>query len=147
MGVDPGCTGGLAVLRPDGAVAFVRGFHGSMTQRQLVDVVKIAAGLLLEYGGRVAFMEKVGVMPTDGRKGANTFGRVDGILRGAVLAFGLDIHDTYPMVWQGALGCLSGGNKNVTKNRAIGLFPGLKITHATADALLIARYGWSRYSL
>ena len=36
---------------------------------------------------------------------------------------------------------LSKGDKNVTKSRAQELFPELKITHAIADALLIAEYG------
>jgi hypothetical protein len=37
--------------------------------------------------------------------------------------------------------CLTKGDKNVSKARAQELFPALKITHATADALLIAEYG------
>jgi hypothetical protein len=36
---------------------------------------------------------------------------------------------------------MSAGNKNVTKTRAAQLFPGVKMTHAIADALLIAEYG------
>jgi hypothetical protein len=44
------------------------------------------------------------------------------------------------------MGCLTGGDKNVSKNRALELFPEVdevkKITHATADALLIGKYGW-----
>jgi hypothetical protein len=47
-------------------------------------------------------------------------------------------------VWQGALECLSGGSKNVTKLRAQQLFPGEKVTHGSADALLIAEYGRRR---
>jgi hypothetical protein len=46
-----------------------------------------------------------------------------------------------PAAWQKALGCLTGGDKNVSKRRAQELFPQLKVTHATADALLIAYYG------
>ncbi len=43
--------------------------------------------------------------------------------------------------WQKEMGCLTKGDKNVTKRRAQELFPTLKITHAIADALLIAEYG------
>ncbi len=32
--------------------------------------------------------------------------------------------------------------ENVTKARAAQLFPAVKMTHAVADALLIAEYGW-----
>jgi len=39
------------------------------------------------------------------------------------------------------LGCLSKGDKNVTKAKAQEQFPNIKVTHATADALLIALYG------
>jgi hypothetical protein len=37
--------------------------------------------------------------------------------------------------------CLTKGDKNVSKAAAQRLWPKLKITHANADALLIAEYG------
>ena len=45
------------------------------------------------------------------------------------------------MRWQKYLGCLTKGDKNVSKAKAQELFPDLKITHAIADSLLIAEYG------
>jgi hypothetical protein len=45
-----------------------------------------------------------------------------------------------PQAWQKAMGCLTKGDKNVSKRRAQELFPSLKVTHATADALLIAEF-------
>ena len=45
-----------------------------------------------------------------------------------------------PQVWQKVLGCLSRGDKNVTKAKAQQLFPAIKVTHAIADALLLAEY-------
>jgi hypothetical protein len=45
-----------------------------------------------------------------------------------------------PFTWQKRLQCLSGGDKNVTKARAQQLFPGVKISHITADALLLAEF-------
>jgi hypothetical protein len=39
------------------------------------------------------------------------------------------------------MSCLTKGDKNVTKSRAQELFPEVKVTHAIADALLIAEYG------
>ena len=36
--------------------------------------------------------------------------------------------------------CLTKGDKNVTKSAAQRLYPDRKITHADADAILIARY-------
>lgn len=143
MGIDPGVNGGVSVLTGDGGIAFVKGFKGKMTQKELIGVVRQAALVLTLAGSRNCFIEKVGFIKGDGGKGANTFGRVDGLLRGTALTLGLSVRDTSPMMWQSRLECMSGGNKNVTKKRAIELFGGqnVKITHAIADCLLIARYG------
>jgi hypothetical protein len=46
-----------------------------------------------------------------------------------------------PQVWQKTMQCMSKGDKNVTKRRAQELFPDIKVTHATADGLLIMSYG------
>lgn len=142
MGFDPGTKGGVAVLRLDGAVVFVAAFKPSMTHGEAVEVAEAAKDALRREGGGLCFAEKVGVRPRDGKKGANTFGRVDGLVRGAILARPrVVITDVPPMTWQGAMDCLTGGDKNVSKARAQQVFPDLRITHAIGDALLIAEYG------
>lgn len=147
MGVDPGVDGGLAVLRGDGTVAHLRGFQPSMTHGELIDTVRGGLIKLVAESGRAVFMEKVGFIKGDGGKGANTFGRVDGLLRGGVLMAGFTPRDVYPQAWQAAMECMTGGNKNISKRRAIELFPREKITHAVADALLIAEFGRRRLTL
>ncbi len=77
-------------------------------------------------------------MPGDGGQGAFTFGAVNGLLRGALLALGVRPRYVYPQAWQAAMECMSGGSKNVTKLRAKQLVPAEKVTHGSADALLIA---------
>jgi len=144
MGIDPGVNGGLAVLRIDGGVEYLRAFQPSMTHAELVDAVRFALKCMAYWKSRTVYVEKVGSMPTDGRRAANTFGRVDGLIRGALLMAGYPPLDVSPMMWQSAMECLSGGNKNVTKKRALELFPRERITHAVADALLIAEYGRRR---
>lgn len=143
MGIDPGVSGGVAVLSPTGAPIFVQGFKGGMTHRELVMVVKVAAETLLLYHGCDVFIEKVGFIKGDGGKGAFTFGQVAGLLRGTILTLGLQVHDVYPFFWQSKMDCCSGGNKNVTKKKALELFAGrgFKITHAVADCMLIAEFG------
>jgi hypothetical protein len=54
-----------------------------------------------------------------------------------------------PKKWQARLNCPTRGDKNISKNLAIKVFPFLTdakgkstITHGTADALLIALYGY-----
>jgi hypothetical protein len=147
MGVDPGCEGGVVVLKGDGAVAWLAPFHGAMTHTEFVGTVTAGLVALRAELSRAVVVEKVGVMPKDGRKGANTFGRVDGLIRGALLALSYAPIDATPMLWQAAMECLTGGNKNVTKRRAKEIWPGIKWTHNTADAALIAEYGRRRLAL
>ena len=48
-----------------------------------------------------------------------------------------------PVKWQTAMGCRTGGDKNVSKAEAQRLWPSLKITHRNADSLLLAEYARS----
>lgn len=143
LGIDPGVNGGLAVLSENGVPLHVQAFRPTMTHKELIGHVADASECLIRYASRECFVEKVGFKKGDGGKGANTFGRVDGLLRGAAWALGLEVHDVSPLLWQTRLECLTGGNKNVSKRKAIELFGGrgIKITHAVADALLIAEFG------
>jgi hypothetical protein len=59
----------------------------------------------------------------------------------ALTAAGIPFERVRPQAWQKAMGCMSKGDKNITKRKAQELFPQIKVTHATADALLIATYG------
>jgi hypothetical protein len=68
-----------------------------------------------------------------------------GHLEMALTAAGIPFTRIRPQVWQKELGCLTKGDKNVTKRKAQELFPSLKVTHATADALLIAKYGTKQH--
>jgi crossover junction endodeoxyribonuclease RuvC len=88
-----------------------------------------------------AYLEQVHSSPQMGVKSSFTFGQGFGHLEMALTAAGIPFERVRPQAWQKALGCMSGGDKNVTKRRAQELFPSLTITHATADALLIAEYG------
>jgi hypothetical protein len=145
MGIDPGVKGGIALIDEKGEVFSTISLDG-LTEGELAQL----------FGQSVAhrwmpkpicIIEKVGYIKGDGAMGSFTFGKVYGLLRGLALGHGLIIHDAYPMMWQSSLCCLSSGNKNVTKNKAIELFPKYHqtrprgITHGIADALLIAEWG------
>lgn len=88
-----------------------------------------------------AYIEQISSSPQMGVVSAFSFGRGYGNLEMALTAAGIPFERVRPQVWQKALGCMTKGDKNVTKRKAQELFPSLKITHATADALLIAEYG------
>ena len=146
LGIDPGVKGGMALLDDRGSVVNTCMFNG-LKDAELAVIFREwrkYAGALAYFP---AFIEKVGHIKGDGAGGSFTFGRVYGLLRGLALGNGYTIHDVYPVLWQSTLGCMSGGNKNVTKGKAVELFPQYHdqvprgIGHGIADALLIAEYG------
>ena len=86
-------------------------------------------------------LDKVTVT-TQGATGTFTFAQGYGFIRGVLITIGIPFEDVTPQAWQKTLGCLTRGDKNVSKAKAQQLFPQLpRITHAIADALLIAEYG------
>jgi hypothetical protein len=72
---------------------------------------------------------------------AFSFGRGYGNLEMALTAAGIPFERVRPQVWQKAMGCMTKGDKNISKAKAQELFPDKKATHWSSDALLIAEYG------
>jgi hypothetical protein len=93
----------------------------------------------------MAYIEQVHSSPQMGVKSAFTFGNGFGHLEMALTAAGIPFTRVRPQVWQKELGCLTKGDKNITKRKAQELFPSIKATHATSDALLIAHYGTKQH--
>lgn len=133
VGVDPGSSGGIAVLD--------EGFIEPRTLK-LKDATEaeIACFLRELAGDAVCVIEKVSATPQMGVTSAFSFGQSYGILRGCIAGAGIPIAYVSPVKWQNALNCRTGGDKNRSKAAAQNLFPTLKITHAIADALLLATY-------
>lgn len=144
VGIDPGTKGGLCLMTDRGEVVETISLTGLKEKEVAFALAKWDE--VCDTPPHV-FIEKVGYIRGDGAGGSFTFGAVFGLLRGIVLGLGWNPHYVYPMVWQSALVCMSGGNKNVTKGKAIELFPGYHaqrprgIVHDIADSILIAEYG------
>lgn len=136
IGIDPGLGGGIAVIHQD--VGHVDVYKMPQTERDLLDLLESVGPK--RHPAR-AMLEKVHSMPSQGHVGAFTFGKGYGALRMALTAAFVPFDEVRPAVWQKALGCLTKGDKNISKRRAQALFPHVRLTHATADALLIAEYG------
>lgn len=148
LGWDPGVSGAGTVLGRNGAVLYSRAVKSTMSERELAAMVGDAVEVLHAAGGGPAFVEKVQYIGKrkdgtkgDGGQGAFTFGGVYKFVLGCLHTRGIIVVNVAPMAWQAKLECMSGGNKNVTKRKAIELFPGHKITHSVADSMLIAEYG------
>lgn len=158
IGIDPGQAGGVAQLKQAGA-----GWRPSAIQMPDSEK-KIADHLWALYQESVdekveivCFLEQVQVMPAirrtktptgETREEVNTgivstakFMQGYGYLRGCLITIGIPVEDIRPQAWQKLLGCMTRGNKNISKAKAQQLFPQLSITHKVADALLIAEAG------
>lgn len=135
IGIDPGQSGGIGVIDTFDRSAWAI----SMPETETDLATEMRA--MVSSRTAVVYIERVSAMPKQGVSSTFKFGVGYGLLQGVTAA--LEIRRTFvlPRTWQSALCCLSGGDKNVTKRRAQELFPDLKITHAIADALLIAEYG------
>lgn len=132
VGIDPGKGGGLAALSTAGRVLMATSMPA--TKAALVD-------LLIQLPTRSTVMlEQVHATPQMGVVSAFTFGRGFGILEGVLEAFRFEVRGVAPLKWMNALKCRTRGDKNITKQRAADMFPQIRVTHATADALLLAEY-------
>lgn len=137
IGIDPGKSGGIAWIR-DGSPCVEK------MPETLKDLWELITSDILRnetIGMTVAYIEAVHSSPQMGVTSAFTFGQGFGHLEMALTAAGIPFERVSPQKWQKAMGCMTKGDKNVSKRRAQELFPEMKITHATADALLIAEYG------
>ena len=85
--------------------------------------------------------ELVDSMPKNGVASMFTFGQGLGKIEGVLAALAIPYEWVSPQKWQGTLRCQTGGDKNLSKRKALELFPRTKWTHATADAALICEYG------
>lgn len=149
VGIDPGAGGGIAVLNSRGKLKHVY----PLKRFRDADLCTF----FRETGG-VAQIELVtGFVGGTGFKAGSSamfnFGVGYGLLLGFLLASGLPFEKVHPNVWQRRLGIPPRGRretktdyKNRLKDFAADLFPEVKVTHATADALLIATHCYRKHS-
>jgi hypothetical protein len=144
LGIDPGLTGGIALKR-DGQPAHA--FPMPPTEGDLVDLLH---DLVTDPQNTIAIVEEVSGYIGIEQPGsaAFKFGRNFGFLLGVIQTLGVRTELIKPQRWQRALGLGNSRNcdsktvwKNKLKAAAQRLNPQLKLTLATADAVLILEYG------
>lgn len=140
LGIDPGTSGGVIALdqksKPSGGIAFKNTDHDiSLWFKDLYD---LSCETNVEL---VACIENVHAMPKQGVSSSFVFGKSYGFIIGLLTAFEIPFKLVTPQSWQKRMQCLTKGDKNISKAAAQRLWPGYAITHAFADALLIAEYG------
>lgn len=139
IGIDPGGSGAFVVLYSDSNEIDWFPFKDS-SEAEIASALEIHCRNFDEGNRAVAVIERVHSMPRQGVASSFKFGQSYGFLRGLLTAFEIPFVEVTPQKWQKAMGCMTKGDKNVSKQRAGQLFPGVKFTHAFADAALIAAY-------
>lgn len=138
LAVDPGCSGGIAVALP-GETATA--FSMPATDGELLQKLKMAQ----QTNANTVYLEDIVLFTgtkIPGSRGIK-YGASWGTIKGMLLALGFRLILVRPQKWQKALslGTSRGMTKTQWKNKlkaeAERLYPGIKVTLATADALLI----------
>ena len=142
IGVDPGTTGGIAIIGSDGRAI---GYKMPETKEEVLEMLDT------DYLWRpwqktnsveiTRVLEVVHSSPQQGVATSFKFGRMFGWVEMALARY--DPIEVSPQKWQAALNCRSGGDKNIPYAKAKKLFPDAKgLIQQTADAFLIAYYGY-----
>jgi hypothetical protein len=145
LGVDPGQSGGICLIDPEGPKDIVK-IEGKTDYELFTLLQQIVLREKDQCRVVVAALERVHAMPKQGVSSTFKFGTSYGFLRGVLTALGnlhgMGLVEVRPQVWQGDMKCLSGGDKAKTRLAAQRLWPKLtkEITNKTADAMLIAEW-------
>ena len=141
IGIDPGKSGGIAVISGDC-------IEVKKCPETVHDMALLFALTMQETppSCTLVMIEKVWARPHDGRASVFTFAGNYGQWQGIVASHEIKPHYVTPQVWMKAMGCPPKLKKQVRKNYlkslAKEMYPNLskKMTLATADAMLIADY-------
>ena len=139
---DPGKAGGASVRHANGSIEL----HSFKTESGYLEILQP----LLPSSYEVV-VEDVPAFVSSATSNASSFklGYNFGFIVGMSRALGFATHLLRPQTWQKGLSGLKPKmgyteRKRMLKDNAIRLYPDLKITNATADAVLIMNY-WDRH--
>lgn len=142
-GVDPGASGGIALLDPEGAIVDVT---------PMPETPADIAAYFEEFAPRIrmATIESVHSFPGQSANSMFKFGWNAGLLHMALIAMKIPFEFALPGKWQQPLGCIVVGRKGPNdhyadkkrfiKARIQELFPQQKVTLKTCDAIGIAEF-------
>jgi crossover junction endodeoxyribonuclease RuvC len=124
-GIDPGLSGGIAILDQQGHILLVEDLptlliaHGK-TKKPELDLAGLR-GLLLAHPLEHVAIEQVAAMPKQGVTGMFRFGFTAGAIGGLVAGLQLPHTLVLPRTWQRACQCQAG--PEASRQRALQLFP------------------------
>lgn len=143
LGLDPGQSGGYAILGPDPEAAPLPWQGGDLDGAALAAIIR-------RHDIHLAVVEKVGAMPKQGVASTFGFGYGAGKLAGVLEALGIPYQLVTPQRWKGVVLAGTPRDKDAAiahvrrKYPWVDLLPGAKrVPHdGIADAVCIAEWGW-----
>ena len=150
LGVDPGISGGLAVVEiTDGAApVLVECIDIPVVGAGAKERVDVAAvcNFIDQHDVQHAFVERTQAMPRQGSSSGFKYGRSVGAIEAAITLSGIPVTIVEPSMWK-RFRRLPGKDKESSRQQALQLFPAAhaelarKKDHGRAEASLIALYG------
>ena len=141
IGIDPGKSGGVAMINKKDNTLTVMKFPNELGELSVMIEAFIHN---VKVDDVCVYIEHVHSFPTDSRPSAFSFGRNLGHWEGILSTYELEWHTAAPRTWQEHYDIPVIKNKHERKNWlkdvAKSLFPNLRVTLHTSDALLIANY-------
>ena len=147
VGIDPGLTGAIAILGPNGAIVEdipVMANGSSAKVKNVINAPELAR-LLRPHITEIdmAYVERVSTMPGQGVASQGSLMHSAGVIEGVLGALGVPVMLVSPAKWKKAMGL--GSDKEASRAVAQRLFPdaplGRKKDHNRAESLLLAEYG------
>jgi len=143
VGVDPGLTGGVAIIDGEGDVVLLQTIptqaQGGYIKRR-VDPRAFRAMLLSAiYMPALCAVESVWVRPTDTRTSGASLVQSAALAEGVLVGLGATVLRPLPQLWKRAMGVT--GSKETSLQRARALWSALVWTdHNLAESALLARF-------
>lgn len=151
LGIDPGLSGALALLSPEGNVLAIEDMPTievviNGKKRRSTPPVALANTIRI-LAPQKAFLENVGVRPGEGAVGAFSFGRNLGQIEGVLAALRIPTTLVHPATWKRRMNIPA--DKGGARLKAMALFPD-KVDlfkrvkdDGRAESALLAYYGLS----
>lgn len=151
VGIDPGLSGALALLRGDECIAIKDMPATDDGSKRAVNAALLADALVEFYGlaghsRMLVVLERVSARPGQGVSSMFNFGRSFGMVEGVIGALELPVRHVTPAAWK-RKARLIGKSKDESRRRALELFPEVskalqrKKDCGRAEAILIGFFG------
>ena len=150
IGIDPGLSGGIAILE-DNKIKKLFDMpvmpDGKKNKRQLNSalLVKLIKQNIESLENTIMIVEQVNAMPGQGVTSMFNFGQTFGAIKGICAALGLPIFFVRPAKWKKHFELIN-SSKDASRTKAIEMYPSIseqlskKKDVNKSDAILIARY-------